>query len=197
MPLFDNHRNFAYTTVATAPSPATTGTSLVVATGTGGAMPSTPFNATVWPSGAQPTGTNAEIIRVTNIVADTLTISRGQEGSVSRTIVAGDQIAATITVKTITDLESASSGSASFMADSNMKRVTVTDANVTTSSKITLTLRRPDITEENDPGWIYITNIVNIADGSFDVSLVALEWDSPAVDMMPNETITLFYHLWN
>lgn len=35
MPTFDGHKNFAYSTVATAPSPATSGTSLVVQTGDG------------------------------------------------------------------------------------------------------------------------------------------------------------------
>jgi hypothetical protein len=102
---YDAHRNFAYSTVATAPSPATTGTSLVVPSGDGSKFPPPPFNATVWPVAANPLTTNAEIIRCTAIVTDTLTIARAQEGSTARSIVTGDQIAATITVKTLTDLE--------------------------------------------------------------------------------------------
>ncbi len=102
---FDAHKNFAYSTVATAPSPATSGTSLVVASGDGALFPTPPFNATVWPAGLQPLASNAEIVRVTGISTDTLTITRAQESSSARSIIVGDQIAATITKKTITDLE--------------------------------------------------------------------------------------------
>jgi hypothetical protein len=101
----DAHKNFAYSTVATAPSPATTGTSLIVASGDGAKFPAVPFNCTVWPAGEQPSTANAEIVRVTNISSDTLTIDREEEGSSARTVIAGDQIAATITAKTLTDAE--------------------------------------------------------------------------------------------
>ena len=101
----DAHKNFAYSTVLTAPSPADSGTSLVVASGDGTKFPSVPFNATVWPAGAQPTTANAEIVRVTNIATDTFTITRTQESTSARTIVVGDQIAATVTAKTLTDAE--------------------------------------------------------------------------------------------
>lgn len=102
----DNHSNFAYSTVATAPSPATSGTSLVVQSGDGTKFPSPPFNATIWPSTGRPLTTNAEIVRVTNISTDTLTITRAQESTSARTVVVGDQIAATITAKTLSDSES-------------------------------------------------------------------------------------------
>jgi hypothetical protein len=101
----DPHKNFAYSTVATAPSPATSGTSLVVASGDGSKFPTTPFNAIIWPTSAQPTTANAEIVRVTAIATDTLTITRAQESSSARTVVVGDQIAAVITAKTLTDAE--------------------------------------------------------------------------------------------
>ncbi|MBA2741121.1 MAG: hypothetical protein H0U46_03820, partial [Actinobacteria bacterium] len=42
---------------------------------------------------------------VTAISTDTLTITRAQEGTSARTVVVGDQIAATITAKTLTDAE--------------------------------------------------------------------------------------------
>lgn len=101
----DQHTNFAYSTVATAPSPASSGTSLVVAAGQGALFPTVPFNGTVWPTGAQPLTTNAEIVRVTAISTDTLTIVRQAEGTAARSIVVGDQIAATITVRTFDDVE--------------------------------------------------------------------------------------------
>jgi hypothetical protein len=90
-----NRKNFAYTTVGTAPSPASSGTSLVVADGT--VFPAVPFNATIWPTSTQPLSSNAEIVTVTNIATNTLTITRAQEGTSARTVVAGDQIAQTVT----------------------------------------------------------------------------------------------------
>jgi hypothetical protein len=105
--LFDNHKNFAYSTVATAPSPADSGTSLTVETGHGSRFPAPSFNATVWPVGEQPAVDNAEIVRITGVAGDVLTIARAQEGTSARSIVVGDQIAATITAKTLTDVENA------------------------------------------------------------------------------------------
>lgn len=101
----DAHKNFAYSTVATAPSPATSGTSLVLAAGGGLLMPTVPFNVTVWPKNVLPLASNAEVVRVTLVSTDTLTIVRAQEGTSARSIVVGDQIAATITNKTLTDIE--------------------------------------------------------------------------------------------
>lgn len=85
-------------TVATAPSPATSGTSLDVASGDGPAFGQTPLNAVVWPSGVLETfriPATAEIVRVTGISGDTLTIERAAEGTSARSIVVGDQIAIT------------------------------------------------------------------------------------------------------
>lgn len=105
----DSHKNFALSAVATAPSPATSGTSLVVTLGEGALFPTPPFNATVWPAGTNPISTNAEIVRVTAISTDTLTIIRTQEGTAARTIVVGDQIAATLTAKSLMDAENGKS----------------------------------------------------------------------------------------
>ncbi len=102
---FDSHANLAYSTVATAPSPAASGTSLDVATGQGSLFPTPPFNVTIWPTGTNPTAANAEIARVTGISGDTLTITRAQEGSGARTVLVGDQIANTITKKLLEDIE--------------------------------------------------------------------------------------------
>lgn len=103
----DAHKNLAVSTVATAPSPATSGTSLVVAAGEGGRFPTPPFNATVWPAGVLPDPLNAEIVRVTGVSTDTLTITRAQESTSARSVLVGDLIAATITAKTLTDIEGA------------------------------------------------------------------------------------------
>ena len=103
----DDHKNFAYSTVGTAPSPATSGTSMVLATGGGALLPVAPFNLVVWPASTQPLASNAEIVRVTAIATNTLTIVRTQEGTTARSIVAGDQVAAAVTERTLTDMEMA------------------------------------------------------------------------------------------
>lgn len=116
---FDPHKNFAYSTIVTVPSPADTGTSLGVAAGSGDLFPTAAegdFNCTVWPAGALPLATNAEIVRVTNRVGDTFTIVREQEGSSARSIQAGDQIALSITAKTLEDIEA---GAHTFVDESN------------------------------------------------------------------------------
>ncbi len=101
----DAHPNFVYSTVATAPSPATSGTSLVVATGDGALFVSVPFNAVIWPTGVQPLSSNAEIVRITGRSSDTLTIARTQEGTAARTVVVGDQIAVVASQTVFRDIE--------------------------------------------------------------------------------------------
>ncbi len=103
----DNHKNFSLSVIATPPSPSTSGVSLVISSGTGSLFPAPPMNCTIWPANALPSASNAEIVRVPAIASDNFTIVRQQEGTSARAIVAGDQIAATITVKTMTDVENA------------------------------------------------------------------------------------------
>lgn len=100
---YDGHANFGYDTIATAPSPSTSGTSLVLTGNSLGAA--VPFNATVWPPGVAPLSTNSEIVRVTANTSGTLTITRAQESTTAQSIVAGWQIANTITAKLLTDIE--------------------------------------------------------------------------------------------
>lgn len=111
---FDAIENFAFGTVLTAPSPAASGTSLVLQAGEGALFPAPAtdgeYNLTVWPDGVQPTTTNAEIVRVTARSSDTFTITREQEDSNARTIVAGDRVALSITKKRFTDIQTAITG---------------------------------------------------------------------------------------
>lgn len=100
--------NFGLSTVATAPSPATTGTSLVLDSGDGALFPDPslvgPYNLVVKPANAFPNSTNSEIIRVTTRVGDTLTVVRSQEGTSARSIIVGDEIYMSPTKKLIDDI---------------------------------------------------------------------------------------------
>lgn len=107
----DGRKNFAYGTVLTPPTPAASGGTLVLAAGNGSRFPDPAvdgaFNTVVWASGSNPLSSNAEIIRVTARAGDVLTITRQQESTSARTIVAGDQVALAITDKLLDDLQSA------------------------------------------------------------------------------------------
>lgn len=107
---FDNKANFVYSTVLTAPSPATTGTSLTIQSADADNFPDPStynYNLVVFPIATQPTVANAEVVRVTAKSSNVLTITREQEGTSARTILTGDQVMLAPTAKTITDIETA------------------------------------------------------------------------------------------
>lgn len=99
----DAQGNLSIGTVLTPPSPAVSGTSVTLVAGQGARFPVPPFNCTVWPTGQIPDPANAEIVRVSGIVGDVLTIARAQESTTARTILIGDTLALTVTKKTFTD----------------------------------------------------------------------------------------------
>jgi hypothetical protein len=80
-----------------------------------------------------------------------------------------------------------------FTNGDTVRRETITDANVSATSKIVMTVTRPDTTDANDPGWIYLPNVVRRATGEFDVLISALDWGLSESESGPNETITLNY----
>lgn len=98
-----NMKDFATGTVATAPSPATSGTSLVLQTGEGARMPATPFFATAHPPSEFPTIDNSEKIEVTNVTGNTLTIVRAQTPTSAQAIAVGWRISNTLFLDNIPD----------------------------------------------------------------------------------------------
>jgi len=83
-----------------------------------------------------------------------------------------------------------------FTDGDTMRRVTVTDSSVTATSKILVSIQRPDIVNDSlDLGYMYFVNVINRTAGvSFDVLIVCSDWgfDDPT-ENAPNETITLCY----
>lgn len=83
-------KNLALGTVLTAPSPATSGTSLVLNSGEGARFsdPATTgeFYATAFPAGENPHSENSEIVKVTAISTDTFTIVRAQRSTTAKSI---------------------------------------------------------------------------------------------------------------
>lgn len=168
---YDAHKNFAASVIVTPPTPASSGTSLTVSVGTGAIFPAVPFNATVWPTGVVATITNAEVVRVTNISGDTFTISRTQEGSSARSILAGDQIAATITTKTLTDVEAprlipiSHDDIAPGSTTASGTLVDIPDSTITITNTVSAVL------------WVIMTVTVDLSSGSSTTIAVAVNID--------------------
>lgn len=148
--MVDTIKNFAYSTVATAPSPATSGTSLILQTGDGSKFPPGSFTATAWPSGVIPLSSNSEIVRAT-VAGDTITMIRAQEGSSAQAISTGWQFAQTITANLIAELllafdlagsASLAQAAAETYADTNKlgKTANLGDLSSTTQARLNLGL---------------------------------------------------------
>lgn len=169
---YDAHKNFAVSTVVTPPTPATTGVTLTVSDGT--VYPAVPFNGTVYPLNTNPTKANSEIVRVTNIVGNTLTITRIQEASTARSIIVTDQLAATITAKTLTDIETttigAVAGSGLTLTGSLPFTISLTQ-NALAGGRLTLTSGTPVTTADVTAAATlyyspYTGSLISLYDGS-------------------------------
>ena len=82
----DNTKNFAKVIVSTGYD--ASATSIVLNSGNGALLPAVPFNAVWWNSTDFPDPTddpNIEIVRVTTIATDTLTVTRAQESTTAHT----------------------------------------------------------------------------------------------------------------
>jgi hypothetical protein len=66
-----------YSRVLTAPSPATSGTTLTVAEDDGAKFPTPPFVSIVWPVQFNPTPANSEELEVSKVEGDVFTFERG------------------------------------------------------------------------------------------------------------------------
>lgn len=79
-------------------------TSLTLQSGEGALQPTTPFYGTLTPYGVLSTPSNSEIVQVTAISTDTLTIVRAQRGSTAQSFLTGDIFANSIYSEDIDDL---------------------------------------------------------------------------------------------
>lgn len=87
-----NIENLALGYVKTAPSPATTGTSLTLETNEGSRFPTTTtasFYVTLMPADEHPNSDNSEVVEVTDRTGDVLTIVREQRGTTAQNVSVG------------------------------------------------------------------------------------------------------------
>lgn len=171
-----NHTNFAYSAVVS--SPGLSGTSLTVTTGQGALFPTPPFSVTIWPAGANAISTNAEICLVTAKVGDVLTITRSQEGSTGRTVLVGDQIAATITALTLEEAEILQKENVSFSADS-----TYAFSDLFMIDKIVIRC------VDAGGATVSIEKLVATSDIMFPIDLVENEFTSVTMDIFPTDIV--------
>lgn len=87
-----NVKDGATSLVATAPSPATSGTSLIVSAGEGALFPSAPFYAILHPQNTLPIVAAAEKVLVTAKSTDTFTIVRAQGVYTAKSVAVGWRI---------------------------------------------------------------------------------------------------------
>ena len=137
----DPVKNFAISRVATAPSPAASGTTLVVEAGDGALFPdpssSGEYNVVIYPNGEQPTSTNAEIVRVTARTSDTMTITREQESTSARTVAEGDIVMLGITAKVVSDLSTAVTGVVTETGTQTLTNKTLTSPKINENVALT------------------------------------------------------------
>ena len=111
-----NLKDFATGTVLTAPTPATSGTTLVLNSGEGAYMPATPFYATVHPPAVFPTVGSSEKVKVTGVSGDTLTIERSMSGISAKAIESGWRISNTLFKRDVAPIKVAVSTAAATAA---------------------------------------------------------------------------------
>jgi len=190
-------KNFTISTVATAPSPATSGTSLIVASGDG-ALFAVNEPAIIFPVNEQPLVSNAEIVMVTNVSTDTLTITRTQESTSARTIVEGDIIIQGITAKDWNDLITAVAGKITAFADPNADRIVFWDDSAGAFAALTAStgLRISDTnlivrtSSETQTGIVERATDTEFTDGTDTTRFINAKQVASVAQTMTNKTLT-------
>lgn len=118
-----NLKDFATSTVLTAPSPAASGTTIVVQSGHGARFPAVPFMVTVHPPSEFPTLDNAEKLEVTSRTSDTLTVLRAQGSTTAKSIESGWRISNAVFLADIPVVDSTTvdAAGATMNTDTNVK----------------------------------------------------------------------------
>lgn len=118
--------NLAYGIVQTAPSPQTTGVSLVLQSGQGAQFPTAPFDVLMWPAGQQPLVGNAELGRCTARTSDTLTLTRAQYGTTNQAVAVGYQVCQPIDANLLSQLAALTPASQQVLSNTRITRRVLT-----------------------------------------------------------------------
>lgn len=118
-----NLKDYATSTILTPPSPATSGTTIVLQAGHGARFPAVPFMVTAHPPAELPTLDNAEKLEVTAKSTDTLTVLRAQGDTTAKAIEAGWRISNSMFLADIPVINSTTvdAAGATMNADTDVK----------------------------------------------------------------------------
>lgn len=196
---YDPHSNLAISSVQSGSTviASATGTTLNVGSGQG-VLFAVNQNLTISPNNALATATNSEIVRITAITADTLTVSRAQEGTTALpSLAAGYFVFNGLTAKSLTDIEAdintlkltgssvtirTVTANTTATNTDNVLIVTQAGITVTLQSAATATVKRYVI-KNNSGGRIYVTpQSPQRMDG---VALLNVEYDE-SLEYVPN-----------
>lgn len=91
-------------------------------------------------------------------------------------------------------LGSSGSSPLDFTDGDTLKRFTITDVQIEATSQLHLGIDRQQVADVDDPGWIFVPNVLQVRAGGFDVLVAALSGDAiAAANEFPNEIVTLTY----
>lgn len=190
-----SHKDFATSTVLTAPSPATSGTSLVVQSAHGARFDSVnlPFYCTAHPEGQLPTLDNAELVKVTAVSTDTFTIERAQGDTTAKTIEAGWRISNVILAQDLRNTTMVRNETPGGSLNGSNTAFTTASVYADGSLKVYLNGVRQRSGASNDYTETSSGFTMNTAPESDDVLLVDYEitdltWTFGATDLVTNET---------
>lgn len=161
----DAHKNFSYSTVATAPTLPASGTTLTVATAAAFDDPATvgAYNVTVWPTGAQPLSSTAEIVRVTAKSGAVLTFTRVQE--VTANVPADEQNSSTTNQSDAFTIQASTERQAqSFLAPGSYRVSGVEVYLGTIGTPVDHLIVELRASSGSDPGTVLASDTISVAD---------------------------------
>ena len=87
--------------------------------------------------------------------------------------------------------------SVAFTDGDTVRRVTITDTAIVSTSKIIVSIQRPNLaTDADDGGYLYVANVVNVGTGTADVVVACCDRGfGDTTEQPPNETISLVYRV--
>jgi hypothetical protein len=169
----DNLVNFGYGTVVTAPS---VGNGQVM-TVSAMPLPTPPFDFVVWPPESHPLTGNAEVLRCTARTGVNCTVTRKTQGSLERSIGAGDQVMAAVTKGLLEQLDKASTTGALVNLGSTAGPINLDLSQKAKLYKVTITAPATALNIVNAPeGSTELGVLFKVGTAGATLAVAGVEW---------------------